>query len=204
MLSATPVPPFPYGSPPKPSKDYGAVLAARQADILLYLGAFLLGCAALIFVNYQGDQVSPFVQFFVLLGYTIAGTVGGILLRRWERVREAGHVFLGLGALLVPLNFAVLYTNVFGDGEIPGNVIWFAGSVFCGIFYGTLAWRGFGWLYRVPAALAVLSLWTSVGSLLSLPLEWNGAWHMIFALGVSARFRCNARRAKPCLVPGCN
>src|SRR5438093_1146978 len=52
------LPPVP---PPPPRRPLGEVLAewsaARQADILLYLGAFLLSIAALIFVGYQGKAL---------------------------------------------------------------------------------------------------------------------------------------------------
>src|SRR5262249_12091362 len=48
--------------PPPPPKPRGPTLSewasARQADILLYLGAFVLSVAALIFVGYQGAALS--------------------------------------------------------------------------------------------------------------------------------------------------
>ena len=55
--TAQPAPPVPTSQrpPAEPRKPFGATLAewsaARQADILLYLGAFLLSIAALIFVG---------------------------------------------------------------------------------------------------------------------------------------------------------
>lgn len=167
-----------------PGPGFGKLVAERQADILLYLGAFLLGVAALIFVSVGGESVSAAVRVPVLAAYTIAGIAGGILVRRWDRVREAGHVFLGLGALLVPLNFVLFYADVLRDTDVRGDVVWLIASVFCVAFYGVLAWRGFGWLYRVPAAAALLSGWLSVFSLSGIPGEWLGAWFMVLAVAV--------------------
>lgn len=173
-------------APLRPARrDFGAILAARQADILLYLGAFLLAVAALIFVTYQDDALSAAVRVPVLAGYTIAGIAGGIVIRRWERVREAGHVFLSFGALLVPLNGVLLYVDVLEDRNVPGDIVWLLASVFCVALYGALAWKRLGALYRIPAAIALLSGWASLIAVLNIPPEWGGAWYMALALGVS-------------------
>lgn len=188
--SATAAPPPPITEAIQPSlppgPDFGAILSERQADILLYLGAFLLGMAALIFVSYQDGTGNAAVRVAVLAGYTVASTASGLLVRRWDRVREAGHVFLGLGALLVPLNFVLLYTEVLRDRDVPLDAVWLYGSVFSGALYAALAWRGFGRLYRIPAGIAVLSAWISLSSVVELPLEWFGAWLMLLAGAVAA------------------
>ncbi|MGK2964487.1 MAG: hypothetical protein ACSLFM_02660 [Tepidiformaceae bacterium] len=175
--------------PREPGPGLGALVAERQADLLLYLGAFLLGVAALIFVSVQEGELSAAVRVPVLAAYTLAGIVGGMLVRRWERVREAGHVFLALGALLVPLNVVLIYTDVLEDRDVPGDVVWLLGSVFCAVFYGALAARGLGWLYRIPASIALFSGWSSIIALSGMPIEWGGAWYMLLAsiiAGVSA------------------
>lgn len=166
--------------PPRP--DFGALLSERQADILLYLGAFLLGMAALIFVSYGEGTGNVAIRVSVLAGYTLASLASGVLVRRWDRVREAGHVFLGLGALLVPLNIVLLYTDVLRDRDVPLDAVWLYGSVLAGALYAALAWKGFGSLYRVPAAIALLSAWASLGSVVELPPEWFGAWFMFLAV----------------------
>ncbi len=170
-------------TPPRtPGPGLGTLIAERQADILLYLGAFLLGIAALIFVSYQEDAPSAWVRVPVLVGYTLASIVGGILVRRWERVREAGHVFLGLGTLLLPLNFVLVYVDVLRDVDVSGDVVWAIASVTCLLFYAGLALRGLGSFYRVLAAAAALSGWTSLAEVLGIPGEWRGAWFMVLAL----------------------
>jgi hypothetical protein len=186
------LPPSPLSrdfTPPPPGGhafDPGSAFASRQADILLYLGAFLLGVAALIFVSYQDASVVDGIQLAVLMAYTVAGIAGGMLVRRWDRVREAGHVFLALGALLLPLNFVLLYTSFLRDADISPESIWLLGSISCAIFYFGLAERGLGTLYRIPAAIAAFSAWTSLIAIFDMPLEWVGAWYMLLAVGLAA------------------
>ncbi len=168
------------GPPRPPSRAPGQVVlewaAERQADILLYLGALLLSVSAILFVAYQGGALAGLVRFVILSGYTI-GFIGlGLVLHRWERVREAGPVFLLVGALLVPLQFVALRTQVLDEGTLPTNVLWLLGSTVTGGFYYVLTWRGLGRLYVIPAAIATYLAWGSLAWVLGLPDEWYGAW----------------------------
>jgi hypothetical protein len=169
-------------APPRPTKPPGPTLAqwtaARQADILLYLGAFFLCIAALIFVDYQGDALSGPGRFTLLLAYTVAFLTLGVRLPRWERVREAGAVFLALGAVLVPINFIALRTQVFNPGELRPSVIWFSGATVTAMLYLALARRGYGRLYAAPGALAPVIAWGALGAVFTLPVEWFGAWYI--------------------------
>jgi hypothetical protein len=158
--------------------------AARQADILLYLGAFLLSIAALIFVGYQGNALSGPGRFAILVAYTLGFLVLGIRLPHWERVREAGMVFLALGALLVPIDFIALRTQVVG-GNAPVSWLWLAGSVTTAALYLALGLRGFGRLYLYPGLLAAFVAWGSLAAVADLPIEWYGAWFAGAALLVA-------------------
>ena len=106
----------------------GEWAARRQADVLLYLGAFLLVISALIFTSSRDEALFGGWRVVVLAVYTAAFLAAGLLLRRWPRVREAGPVFLAIGALMTPLNFLLLYNEVLGDREVPRAVVWFVGS----------------------------------------------------------------------------
>src|SRR5262245_13154948 len=116
--------------PPPPPKPRGPTLSewasARQADILLYLGAFVLSVAALIFVGYQGAALSGPGRFAVLVLYTAGFLALGMLLPRWDRVKEAGPVFLALGAVLVPVNFIALRVQVLDQEALPDAWLWLA------------------------------------------------------------------------------
>jgi hypothetical protein len=155
--------------------------AERQADILLYVGAFLLSIAAVIFVAYQGEELSGGIRFAVLAAYAAGFLVIGLLLHRWERVKEAGPVFLALGAILIPIDFVALRTQVLGHGQLPDDVLWLIASSSCAALYLLLALRGYGRLYFVPVIPAVLVAWGSLASVLNLPLEWWGVWYLLAA-----------------------
>jgi hypothetical protein len=189
--TARPVPRASIGQRPSaaPRKPVGAALAewsaARQADILLYLGAFLLSIAALIFVGYQGEALSGPARFAILMAYTASFLTLGFVLPRWERVREAGAVFLGLGAILVPINFIALRTQVLDDSMVPTDVILVGGASATAVLYIALAVRGFGRLYALPGSVAAVVAWGALGSVLNLPVAWFGAW---FVGGAAATY----------------
>lgn len=177
--SAAPTAPAPEATPVPAAGPSGSVLlewtAARQADILLYLGAFLLSVAALIFVGYQGRELGGGWRCAILACYT-AGFLGfGLLLPRWERVREAGVVFLALGAVLTPLNFVALHAQVAGH-DAPVSWIWLGGAATTAALYLALALRGYGRLYLYPSLAAALVAWGALGAVADLPVEWFGAW----------------------------
>jgi hypothetical protein len=176
-----PAPP-PKPVEPRPSAaDMGRAVigwaAERQADILLYVGAFLLSVAAIIFVAYQGEELSGTIRFSVLTAYAVGFLAFGLLLHRWERVKEAGPAFLALGAILVPLDFVALRTQVLSHDQIANDVLWLIASSSCAALYFVLAFRGYGRFYFLPAIPATLTAWGSLGSVLNLPIEWFGPWY---------------------------
>lgn len=183
-LPAPPPPPKAVEPRPAPADVGRAVIgwaAERQADILLYVGAFLLSVAAIIFVAYQGEELSGGIRFTVLTGYALGFLVFGLLLHRWERVKEAGPVFLALGAILVPIDFVALRTQVLSHDELADDVLWLIASSSCAALYFLLAFRGYGRFYFLPAIPAALIAWGSLGSVINLPQEWWGAWYLVAA-----------------------
>lgn len=149
--------------------------------MLLYVGAFLLVISALIFVSSQHEALGGGWRVAILAVYTVAFMTAGLLLQRWPRVREAGPVFLAIGALMTPLNFVLLHDEVLSDREVSGALVWFIASVYSGAFYALLFGTGAGRLYAIPAGLAVLSAWGSLAVTAGIPVEWGGAWWMLFA-----------------------
>ena len=177
----------------------GEWAARRQADVLLYVGAFLLVISALIFVSSQDEALAGGWRVAILAVYTVAFMVAGWLLQRWPRVREAGPAFLAIGALMSPLNFLLLHNEVLSDREVAGELVWFLASIYSAAFYGLLFAGGAGRLYAVPAVAAVLSAWGSLAVMVGIPVEWGGAWWMAFALvgadAISAARRWSAAAA---------
>lgn len=179
--------------PASPATGVGEWAARRQADVLLYVGAFLLVISALIFVSSQDQALAGWWRVVILAVYTAAFMVAGWLLQRWPSVREAGPAFLAIGALMSPLNFLLLYEEVLSDREVAGALVWFVASLYSAAFYGLLFAGGAGRLYAIPAGLAMLSAWGSLAVTAGIPLEWGGAWWMAFAL-VGADALSAARR----------
>jgi len=159
--------------------------ASRQADILLYLGAFLLVAAALLFVGSQGDELSAGLRVGLLLVYTFAFIVAGLAAQRSDRIREAGMAFLAIGALISPLNFVLIHTELLEQRDVSPDVVWLIGSIYSAAFYGLLYQRGYGRLYAVPATLATISGWAALFEGLALPSEWYGTWWITFLLALS-------------------
>jgi hypothetical protein len=152
--------------------------ARRQADLVLYLGAFLLSISALIFVSYTG---SGGVVKSVLFGlYTLLFLVLGIQLLKWTRVQEAGPVFLASApssfrqfrrASPTPTSSATM--------TCPGVS---GCRVSTAALYSLLAWRGFGALYWLPAGGAYFAAYASLGACLHFGPEWYGPWFVALAV----------------------
>ena len=175
--------------PPRPPRDNSLLMrqwaARRQADLLLYLGAFMLSISAMIFVNYQGTALSGLGKSTILAVYTVLFLGGGVLIRRWVRVREAGPIFVALGAVLTPLNFVLLYTQVLSDQEVSRAAVTCAGSTLTAGLYLWLVRQGYGRFYIAPAIAATFVAWGSLGAAIHLRGEWYGAWFMAVAAGLN-------------------
>jgi hypothetical protein len=162
-------------SPVRPKSSLQALalewLPEQQANLLLYLGAFLVVAATLTFVGSAQDAVSPaFKMTLVALG-TCAFLAGGLFCLRNQRVRQAGAVFLGVAALMVPLNFVGAYVFFLHEDQIDPSGLWLGASLACALFYGAVSFLNLGRWYPVPAAVALISALTATGSLLDPPVE---------------------------------
>jgi hypothetical protein len=176
--------------PAPPARPFGEGArewaASRQADILLYLGAFLLVVAALLFVSSRGDGVSSELRVALLLVYTLGFLAAGLAARRSNRIREAGAVFLAIGALITPLNFLLIYTEMLEPRDVSPGVVWLIGSIYSALFYGVLWQRGYGRLYAASAVIATVSAWAALAEVIHLPDEWLGTWWIFFFLSTAA------------------
>ncbi len=153
---ATPVTPRqPKVVEPGPSAaDMGRAVigwaAERQADILLYVGAFMLSVAAVIFVAYQGEELSGNIRFTVLTAYAV-GFLGfgpatpSVGAREGSRARVSRpwrHTR--------PIDFVALRTQVLSHEQLANDVLWFIASSSCAALYFVLAFRGYGRFYFLP------------------------------------------------------
>src|SRR3989304_38704 len=83
----------------------GRWLGEQQANLLLYLGAFLIVTATLVYVGCSEQAINDSARMAVLVLGTLAFLAGGLLCVRFPRVQQAGGGFFAVGALMVPLSF---------------------------------------------------------------------------------------------------
>jgi hypothetical protein len=133
-------------------------LADHAVSIVLYLGAFLVVAAVVIFLAYSWGDISGGAKLAVLAVLT-AGFLGAawLCLPR-QAVRPAGRTFLALGAILVPANVAATYLVYFEDSPIPGAVFWLLGALISGSLHAALSVRLDSRAYGVLATLAAAAL----------------------------------------------
>ena len=158
--------------------------ADQQANLFLFAGAFLVVVAALIFVAYSGETISGALKMSLLAGYTVAFLAAGVLCLRIARVRMAGQVFFGVGAVLVPLNFVAAY-NIFSGSHLSPEALWLAGSLVTLGFYSAVALTGLGRHYAFSAGIAIISAVLAAAAVAAVPLLWLPLPMLTLALAIS-------------------
>lgn len=174
----TPVP-----MPPREPYDW-SWLAEQQANLFLFAGAFLTVVAALIYVGYSGQAVSGVVKMAILVVYTLAFLSAGWFCLRIPKVETAGRVFFGVGALLVPMNFAAA-RGIFGaEEDLSAETMWLAGSITTAAFYAAVAWIGLGRMYAFGAGVSIISGAIAATVVTDMPVEWTPLLFIGVALGM--------------------
>src|SRR5205809_860268 len=84
-------PPAPPTPAPAMAREAGGGFADLWANLLLYLGAFFVVMAALIFVAYSWRSLAGTTKAAIMLGFTAAFLGAGAVCLRAPRVRPAGH-----------------------------------------------------------------------------------------------------------------
>ncbi|HEV8468157.1 MAG TPA: hypothetical protein VGR46_01010, partial [Candidatus Limnocylindria bacterium] len=193
-------------APRGPSLAESFFTPERAPSLLLYVGAFLVVVAALIFVNVSGQQISDSVK----LGLMLAGTAGfiaaGLLCHRIPRVEEAGRTFLAIGALLVAVDFAAYYALVARQTPFTSPAMWVIGSFLSAGLYAALALIGYGkgyaYLFFCAALSAVggLEVWSHL-SFTAQGIPFVGLAVVLELLDRAGRGRPLARLAAPLTLP---
>jgi len=155
---------------PRRPRDW-SWLAEQQANLFLFAGAFLVVVAALIYVGYSGQAVGGALKMALLIGYTLAFLAGGAICLTVPRVRVAGHVFVAVSAVLVPLNFVLAY-NVFEERQLSAEALWLSGSLTSAALYAGVGALGLGRPYSFASGVALVSAALAFVSLAELPAEW--------------------------------
>ena len=196
--------PVRVATPPKPAGPSFAetfFTPERAPSLLLYLGAFLVVVAALIFVNVSGQQISDTVRLVLMLVGTLGFLGGGLFCHRIPRVREAGQTFLVVGALLVPLDFGAYYALVAHVSPFSSPAMWVLGSLVAAGLYGVLAVMAYGRAYSYLFFIASVSALAGVGVLLKLPSGWFFVPLAAYPLAVQLAARMENGRAALLIAP---
>src|SRR3990172_6043474 len=171
-----------HAATPRRPRDW-SWLAEQQANLFLFAGAFLVVVAALIYVGYSGQAVRGAVKVALLIAYTVAFLAAGIVCYRVPVVRVAGLVFIGISAVLVPLNFVLAGSVIESDFSDEG--MWLAGSLASAAFYAGVGGLGLGREDSFAAGIALTSAAAATVFLLDLPVEWVPAPFLALALLIS-------------------
>jgi ribosomal protein L40E len=181
-----PAEPSPVVAPTARVREGPGWLAEQQANLLLYLGAFLIVVATLVFVSASGEAVGGGARMALLVIGTLVFLAGGLFCHRIPRVQEAGVVFFAVGALMVPLNFVGAYAFFFAEDDINPAGLWLGGSLTSALFYGAVSFTGLSRWYPVPAVVALLSALAAVLYLADAPPEAYPGAFIAFAFLLAA------------------
>lgn len=123
--------------------------------VLLWLGAFLVTVASLIFVGYNWAAFSGPVKTLIMIGLTSVFFVSGGWCYTRPTLRPAGRTFVAIGAALTPLTGLAAYTFWLGGLGIKWELLGILVSLGCAALYGLLAIRLKEELYPPAAVVAV-------------------------------------------------
>ncbi|MEK6207261.1 MAG: hypothetical protein AABM32_06420 [Chloroflexota bacterium] len=188
-------------APPGPSFAETFFTPERAPSLLLYLGAFLVVVAALIFVNVSGQQISDSIRLVLMVVGTLAFLGAGLACHRIPRVEEAGPTFLIVGALLVPLDFAAYYALVVHISPFTSPAMWVLGSLVAGGLYAALTITGYGRAYSYLFFVASLSALAGTSVLLDLSSEWFLVPFATYALVLQLATRLGETRSLRVVAP---
>jgi hypothetical protein len=158
-------PPAPAAPPPRPRVNPTVV----WANALVYLGAFFVVITGILFLAVLGGPSRILLSIGVAVGFLVAGAV----CRRFEIVRSAGTVFVGTGALLVPLIFVSLAAYLGGGGPLGPRGIWLVASLACVGLYTAMTLLGLGRFYAVLTLVATSNAFLALHS----AARWEDRWY---------------------------
>jgi len=164
-------------------------------NLTLFLGAFFVVIASLIFVGGAWQWLGAGAKALFMGVLTLAFIAGGLVCLRLPRVRPAGQTFLAIGALLLPLDGVGAYTLLL-RGQLSGATMLALGATICALFYGALALSGIGRVYAVGGIAALVVAWGGAIVASGPPDEWTGPLALLLPLFLLLGARLAARTAR--------
>lgn len=123
------------------------------ALVLLYLGAFLIVTAGLIYASFNWDELEGAQRLGLLTASTLAFVLVGMLLLPNTRLRPAGETFIGIGALLIPSNIIATVTILSGT-PLRATLALQIGAALATLLYTFFSFRPGSAIYRYAAAIS--------------------------------------------------
>ena len=164
-------------------------------NLTLFLGAFFIVMASLIFVISSWRFLGAGAKAAIMAVFTSAFVGGGLVCLRLPRVRPAGQTFLGIGAILLPLDIIGAYNFFLRDQGVSGATTWTCGAAICALFYGALALRQTGRVYAITALIGVVLAWGGAITALNTPAPWIGPAFLALPLVLLLAGRLSDRTA---------
>jgi hypothetical protein len=148
----------------------------HNANVLLYLGTFLILIAVSIFVSSNPELISGWTKTILASIFCLLFYLSGIgLYLRTTKLKPAGITFTSIGLFTAPLVGLAVYN--FGLNNSGAEIVWFTTSLItlCMHIIALLIIKKSYISYL--SALTTLSLFLSIVSVLDAPVYWFG-WIM--------------------------
>ncbi len=156
-VPATPTAPKPAPlpkAPPKPreplikwDKLWENVVEAAVSGLLLrslgYFGAFVLIVSVAVAVISYWSDIPQWGQLGIVFFIPTVFYGGGLVLRRRFKITQTGGVLMGVGQILLAVDFAAIY-QIGGESiqqMVPFDLYWLITSIICTLLYAFTLWR---------------------------------------------------------------
>lgn len=178
--------------------------ARRPIDapvLLLWLGAFLVTVASLIFVGYSWTVLGGAAKTLIMAALTGLFLGAGWFCRQRPSLRPAGATFTLIGAVLTPLTFVAAHNFWLNGAGLGGARLGLLAALASLLLYARQALLLGGRLYPFAAPLALVAAgsfglaavgvpsiwWPAASALLALGLWQVGAWGLPEGLAIFRR-----------------
>ena len=148
-------------------------ISEHAISIVLYLGAFLVVAAVLIYLTYNWGEVGGTTKLATMVGVMAGFLAAAAVCLPRPSVAPAGRTFLAIGAILVPANVEAAYAFLFAEGPLPEAAFWLLSSVLAGSLYAALSLRLESRAYGFAATLAAPVSGAALADLVGLAEDWS-------------------------------
>lgn len=159
-------------SPAADTRPGGGDVTGLWINLALFLGAFFVVMASLIFVRSSWSFLGAGAKAVLMASLTAAFVGGGLVCLRLPRVRPAGQAFLAIGATLLPLDIVGFYSLLLRGQGLSATATLALGAAICALFYGALALGGVGRVYALAATVATVAAWGGALAVAEVSNDW--------------------------------